>query len=152
MGRTIITVNDLSPMEPVAGAFPQMVGQVQQGGPPPPEPDDYKAKLLKYIPAEVVSLYVSLDAIVKASTTTVDEMTYAYLAIFVVGIIGTPLYLWKHAKVIKRKQLLISTIAFIVWVFALGGPFDNWHWYQTHKVYAALVLPLYTFIVAGIDP
>jgi hypothetical protein len=108
------------------------------------KPDDYLTKLVKYIPSEVVVLYVTLYGIASAAK---EEISFAFISwlIFVVGIFGTVLYLWRVAKVSDSLQLIISTIAFVVWVFALGGPFASLSWY--HPIYGALLLPVYTFFI-----
>jgi len=117
------------------------------GGPEPPEgPDDYKTRLLKYIPGEVVALYIFLDGIVKSSA---DLPHWIYWGIFCVGAAGAYLYLLRVAKVEKQVQLIISVVAFCVWAFALGGPFAQLAWYK--PVYGALLLPIYTFFVPMIE-
>jgi len=108
------------------------------------KPDDYLTKIIKYIPADVVALYVTLHGIISAAKAEVPFILMSWL-IFIVGVLGTVLYLWRVGKVDDKSQLLISTGAFIVWVFALGGPFSNLSWY--HPVYGTLLLPIYTFFV-----
>jgi hypothetical protein len=147
MARTIVTKADIPRI--VANAFPDFAGGDKK---PPIEPDDYKTKLMKYIPAEVISLYVTLEAAINASAHTAADTVGPFWLIFIVGLIGTPIYLWRINKVSKGLQLAVSTGAFAVWVFTLGGPFEGWDWYQGHKIYAALILPIYTFAVAAIDP
>ena len=46
-------------------------------------------------------------------------------------------------------QALISTGAFAVWVFALGGPFQH---FPGREVYGSLLLILYTLVAALINP
>lgn len=106
-------------------------------------PDGYTTRLLKYVPAEVVALFVTLDALVRSSS---EVSLAAYWGIFLFCLVGTYLYLWRVAKVRKQAQLLISTIAFAVWVFALGGPFEQFSWYA--PIYGGLLLPIFTFAVA----
>ena len=142
MARTIITSADIG-LDSASSPQSADTGGV--------EPDDYKSKLMKYIPGEVVALYVTLEAMVKSSVVAGDS-TSAYWVIFLIGLAGTPFYLWGGAKIWKVKQIVISTMSFAVWVFALGGPFESLEWYQAHKVYAAMVLPVYTFMVATLDP
>jgi hypothetical protein len=113
---------------------------------PAPNPEDkYKDRLLKYIPAEVVTFYLSLTAIVGAATDVPGWLSWT---IFVVGIFATPFYLRFYARVSDHTQLSISTLAFIVWVFALGGPFKEISWYK--PVYGGVLLPIFTFFVAGV--
>lgn len=117
--------------------------------PPPPltsEPDKFTSRLLKYIPAEVIAHYLTLDAVIRSS----DQIPLGfYWAVFLFGTVGTYLYLWRVEKVTKKRQLLISVVAYCVWVFALGGPFVHLSWYE--PMYAGLLLPVYTFLVPIIE-
>jgi hypothetical protein len=47
-------------------------------------------------------------------------------------------------------QTAISTLAFGVWVFALGGPFNFQAWYS--PLYGSLLLIAFTLIVPLINP
>jgi hypothetical protein len=49
-----------------------------------------------------------------------------------------------------RVQASISTAAFVVWVFALGEPFDSFNFY--HRVYGSLALIGFTLVVGLIVP
>ena len=108
------------------------------------KPDNYLTKLIKYIPSEIVALYITLLGIATTAKTEIAFELITWL-IFLIGIIGTLLYLWRIEKVTNWLQLSISTIAFVIWAFALGGPFANLSWY--HPVYGALILPVYTFFI-----
>ena len=111
-----------------------------------PAPEDrYKDRLLKYIPGEVVTLYLTLTALQGTATGLPDWLGWA---IFAVGLVGTWFYLHIIIGVQDRTQLFISTLSFAVWVFALGGPFKDLAWYK--PVYGGLLLPVFTFFVAGI--
>lgn len=140
MSRAIVSYSN------VAQAMP---GMVREGAPPPPPlPEDkYRDRLLKYIPAEVVTFYLGLSATAAAATNVPGTVHWA---IFAVGIVATPFYLRYYLDVRVRVQLVISTLAFVVWVFALGRPFTDFAWYQ--QIYGALLLPIFTFFVAGIKP
>jgi hypothetical protein len=109
-------------------------------------PDSYREKLVKYIPAEVVALYLTLDVICRSNPTERGLRWF----ILVFGCVATPLYLWRIQRVRKWVQLLVSTAAFVVWTFALGGPFVSLSWYKA--IYGALLLPIFTFLVPLIDP
>jgi hypothetical protein len=115
---------------------------------PVPNADDYQSRLLKYIPAEVIAVYLTLDNALRSAKDQIALQSWLWI-IFGILLVGTPLYLWRVSKVTKKVQLLISTIAFAVWVFALGGAFALQSWY--HPVYGALLLPLYTFFVPVIS-
>lgn len=148
MGRAIITASS----HPVVhNAFPDLVepspAEVNVAVQQEEKPDTYRDRLFKYIPAEVVTLHLGLTKIVAAAT---NAPHFLYWVIFFAGLIGTPYYLRQIHNVTARTQLIVSTAAFAVWVFALGEPFSEIDGYK--PVYAAVLLPLFTFFVAGISP
>ncbi|SRR6266404_7579909 len=112
---------------------------------PAVSPDAYLNRLVKYIPSEVIATYLSLDLICRSAT----EMWPGWLVLGF-GCLATPLYLWKISEVRKPVQLLVSTLAFCVWAFALGGPFLRLSWYK--PLFGALLLPMFTFGAALIGP
>ena len=141
MGRTIITKADILRKNMGAGY------KVADAGPADKEIDGYRDKLLKYIPAEVTAYYIAIDALIRSQAGLNVPL---YWSVFVFAAILTPLYLWRVAKVEKYVQIIISTIAFVVWVFALGGPFAGLLWYK--PFYGALLLASYTALIPIIDP
>jgi len=102
--------------------------------------DTYSDKIIKYVPTEVIILYISLETILKSQQNT---QYLLHWFIFIFGIVATYLYLNRIGKVVKTKQLVISMLAFCVWVFAMGGPFSALSWYNS--IYGAILLPIYTF-------
>src|SRR5689334_15941200 len=87
-------------------------------GQPTPAPEDkYKDRLLKYIPGEVVALYLTLTSI---AATQKDLPHGVGWALVVVGIVATWYYLRFLMAVKDGIQLTVSCIAFVVWAFALG--------------------------------
>ena len=68
----------------------------------------------------------------------------AWLA-FAVLLILTPLYLAKIHKVTEKAQLTLTTVAFAVWAYTIGGPFQMQGWYQPQL--AAILLVLWTLVV-----
>jgi hypothetical protein len=130
MERTIISRRDI-PAESRGG--PEGIHQT---------PDDYSARLLKYIPTEVIALYLTLASLLHSAA----EMSVGWeWFIFLLGVIATPLYLWQLQRVRKTLQLVLSTLAYGVWVFALGGPFAHLAWYA--PVYGGILLCVYTFFI-----
>ncbi len=111
--------------------------------------DDYGTRVLKYIPAEVVTVYIAVQAVIAQSGSVEGSGTLLWIAFgFLLAL--TPVYLWRVMHVTKPLQLVISTLSFAVWVFSLGGPFVSFTWYQ--PLYGAILLPLYTFAVGIIIP
>lgn len=107
-------------------------------------PDTYRERLIKYVPVEVIVLFVAAYGATYAVLGTGPFFPRIALWIVLVGIIGTPLYLWKAEQVTDLVQLIVSTLGVVVWVFALGVlPISDLPWYN--QVVAALVLPVYVF-------
>ncbi|HJZ40548.1 MAG TPA: hypothetical protein VJ203_09300 [Bacteroidales bacterium] len=107
--------------------------------------DHYSDRLLKYIPAEAVVCYLFVLGIMGKLTDQAEIKIFQW-SVFVVFCMLTALYLWRVLKVRKIMQLAISVIAFVVWVFALGGPFALLTWYN--PVYGEILLPVFTFAIA----
>jgi hypothetical protein len=118
MERTIITKKDVE-------------GYVAQEGGPVPTKDDFLSSVMKAIPAEVIGLFLFVQGVLASSLkNSLDEQRIWLWVIFGVGLILTPLFLYKVAKVWKPVQIVVSTAAFAIWVFAIGGPFSLYSWYQ----------------------
>jgi hypothetical protein len=103
--------------------------------------DDYRTRLLTYIPADVVAAWVFLDRILHVDP--IGSPTLHWI-VFGVVLVLTPLWTWyaTEAPALPAARVLTSTVAFAVWVFALGGPFVRLGWYT--PTLAAVLLVLYT--------
>jgi hypothetical protein len=145
MGREVITDEDVKKAQRREDA----AGKLAAGGrKPPPKRDDYSDRLIKYIPAEIVSVYLFVSGILRTAGDQVPASTRNWLEwgvlIFLAGM--TPVYLRRLQGVRKKQQWAIVTVSFVIWVFTLGGPFAQLGWYR--PLYGALLLPLYTFTIA----
>ncbi len=113
------------------------------------EADDYGTRLLKYIPAEVVAVYVFIQGILSQAGSPGPNPVLLWIVFGLIFVL-TPVYLIRVQKVTKVVQLTICTIAFAIWVFSLGGPFALYSWYQ--PLYGAVLLPLFTFTAGIVEP
>ena len=125
--------------------------QAAAGVTPPVEFDSYFDKAVKYIPADIVAAWVAVTGLV-SSARDIPQQAVLWVA-FGIGLLLTAWWTWKQAAAPGRRppvtQAIISTGAFAVWVFALGGPFQH---VPGQPVYGSLLLILYTLVVALIDP
>ncbi len=125
-------------------------------------PDDYRDRLIKYIPAESVALYVAVDKMVNShyglSLLTADSVVplQAVIVSWIIlglGIVGTPIYLHRR-KLPGQPWLLnasISTIAFVLWAYTLSGSVFLVHgWYSVFA--AGLLAPIFTFVAGFFEP
>jgi hypothetical protein len=101
-------------------------------------PDDYLGRLVKYVPAETVGAYLAAAASVPPGRTA------ALWVVFAASWILTPLYLWfatsRRSKRPLVSQIALATIAFPIWVFAIGGPFAELPWYAANRYVASILL------------
>ena len=140
MTREILTIRDIQKFNQ-SGELKKL----PEGTTYPVSQDGYFNRLFKYIPAELVAGYIFVLGVVK-QLTDAGEIKVLHWLLFVVFCILTPLYLWRVQKVLKFQQLIISLLSFIVWAFALGGPFALYSWYN--PVHGSILLPVFTIIVA----
>lgn len=126
--------------------------------------DDYKDRLVKYIPAESVALYTftdkllsayyGIDAAGSATAHAADWLlTVLSWGLFLLALIGTPIYLYRQRLPGQPWGLhaALSTIAFLLWAYTLGGTlFVIHHWY--HVLLAALAAPIFTFVAGLFEP
>jgi cytochrome c biogenesis factor len=114
--------------------------------------DTYFSRVIKYIPSDVVGLWVAVTGVIQSDANAQTNLLL-WIA-FVLGILLTAAWTLKQTKEPKKPpaitQAAISTGAFIVWVAALGGPFSTLPFYR--PLYGSLLLIFYTAFVALINP
>ena len=80
----------------------------------------------------------------------------ALFVIFGVFVVLTALWTWRTTKhpnmPVAKTQIAISTFSFIVWVFALGGPFQYFEAVSTRPYLGGVVLIVWTLVAGLIAP
>ena len=79
-----------------------------------------------------------------------DDLEIYLWVLLGVGLIVTPLYLWRVTNVSKPVQILLSLVAFGLWVFAIGGAFAVQSWYEPFV--AGLLVILATLLMPIVNP
>ncbi len=109
----------------------------------------YPDKIVKLIPTEIVGAYMALAGVIgigAPGATDPDSLSKILIQIvFFALLILTPFYLWKASGVTNVVQLIVTTLAFIIWIYTLGGPFQVWGIYEPRI--AALLLTLWSIAV-----
>jgi hypothetical protein len=140
MSRRIATGTPLSAQE----AQRVMATQAEGVG------DDYLARLAKYIPAEIIALYVAMVAAAPQSDHHYEVILWV---IFGLNAVLVPIYMWIVTSRDPGKkqplwiQVVLATVAFPVWAFAMGGPFSQLSWYQG---WIATILLMFVTVVFGL--
>lgn len=123
------------------------------GGSDQSECDGYIDRLLKYIPAEVIALYLGANNVIPASDSShPHQQEFAMWAVAALAALATPLYLYittrKKGAPPVWSQIIIGSVAFPVWVFAIGGPFEASfpNWYKQERWIGAIVIMFGTFL------
>lgn len=127
---------------------PPAAGPPAPPGGTTPTPDDYLGRLLKYIPAELVGLYLAARGVVPQNAPDLDKTLWI---IALVTWVLVPIYLFVVTSRGGQKplfwQITLATIAFPVWVFSIGGhPVLSLPWYASHEFVGSLVLMFVTVI------
>jgi hypothetical protein len=112
-----------------------------------PKDDPYVQRVIKLVPAEVVTFFVGINGIIQAAKGA--NSAWLGFAAFIAGVIFTPLYTRKIASDgggnVSSKQLILTTVAFVVWAFAVSAPLTAFGYSDT-ALYGALALPTFTMI------
>jgi hypothetical protein len=116
------------------------------------KPDDFLGRLLKYIPAEIVGLYLAARGVVRS-----DASPEIILWIAIAAWILVPAYFWfattREGTPALKSQIVLATIAFPVWVIAIGGPpVTLWPWYVANQFIGSVLLVFVTVIFGWIEP
>jgi hypothetical protein len=96
--------------------------------------DDYLGRLVKYIPAEIVGFYLTAAGVIPLGQDKKPNLL-ALWVVFGLGFVLVPVYFWfattRGGKPPLTCQIVFATIAYPVWVFAIGGPFAFLSWYRS---------------------
>lgn len=116
--------------------------------------DGYFDRIIKYIPADVVGAWVAANGFIGSPDASDPNRTTVGWIVFVVGAVAAAAWTWKQTsepgKPTAIVQIVMATAAFIVWVFALGGPFKDLPWYR--DAYGSLLLIGFTLFAGLITP
>ncbi len=104
------------------------------------ERNTFTQLLLKLIPSEVIAVFVFIQGVM-------PQHLAPQLAVSLLLVAITPLYLRAAMGVRSRAQLVVSTLSLVVWIYALGqGPVRSIPspWYEPW--YGSVALALWTLV------
>jgi hypothetical protein len=104
----------------------------------------YMDKLVRLIPAEWVSAYLTIKGILDSTTS---DVRMVYWLVIVILLILLPFYLWRVLAIKSKTQIAVTTTSFVVWVFSLGGDHVGaFSWYEPYQ--GSITLILWTLVAA----
>jgi hypothetical protein len=115
--------------------------------------DGYFDRLLKYIPADVVGLWLTGSGLIQGQADHGTRIGLLWL-LFVAGLVFS--FFWTRKQTTEARQptdwrqIVLSCGSFVVWVFAIGGPFTELPFYQ--PIYGSLLLLIYTSAIPLLPP
>jgi hypothetical protein len=92
------------------------------------KPDTWYEQIVKYIPVESLSMYLTLDKGIQASTQNSPQEGTVLLALALVAVVvfNFAYLVWK-LSVRSRWQTIISCLALVAYVYISGGVFEAMH-------------------------
>lgn len=106
---------------------------------------DYKDRLLSLLPAEPVAGFLAINGLL-AGKVVAPLLDWGVLLIL--GIL-TVAYA-RHSR-FPPRQILVVLVAFLVWVFAIGGPFERQLSTAYDPLYGSIALILFTVSAPLLD-
>lgn len=106
---------------------------------------EYLTRLLKMIPGEIVGLYMIGNGFIQTSEPVTQAI---WIVVCIILIVIVRIYGTRDPDMGKESQpvpVFISTVAFIIWVYWLGGPFKSWQWHN--PTYASLAILVWSFVI-----
>jgi hypothetical protein len=111
----------------------------------------YSERLAKYVPSEVLAAYIFASNLIGTYQTREHQMI-AFFVLLGICLLAIPLYYWKLTPPGKSSLVhcSVSMIAFLVWTYAMGGPFVMLGWH--HAATSGIILVAFTLFSGVIKP
>lgn len=102
----------------------------------------YSDRLLRLIPAEMISAYIAIQDLVLDAPRYKDILLLTSAAVILIAL---PFYLWFVQSVRSKFQIVFTMLSFCVWVFSVGGRYIDP--ISTDSVWRSAVLILWTTLI-----
>lgn len=131
-----------------------LIAEAAIGNAPTDEkPDEYRDKIIKYIPADVVAAWITIKSIF-------PDVTNTWGVVLVVVFLVLAGWLTMRSTTEPNKspaytQIVLSMLSFVFWTITLGEPFTQLlrSIFPNYDLRAGIVaLVIWTVIVPNVDP
>ncbi|WP_028314341.1 hypothetical protein [Desulfatibacillum aliphaticivorans] len=99
----------------------------------------YSDVLIQLIPAEMVSAYIAIQEMAIDCPRHKDVVLLGSALILLIAL---PFYLFKIQGVVSKRQIVVTMVSFVIWVFSVGGRFIDP--ISTDPIWRAAALILWT--------
>ncbi len=116
--------------------------------PPPSQAqtvNDYKDRLVKLIPTEIITAYVTLKGLITGPGVEGNKSLLLWI-VFGILVVLNPLYLYYITNVKKAGQIIFSSFAFVLWVMVIGGTFNTVFGFPAEYI-GSIMLVIYTLFI-----
>lgn len=131
----------------------RIIWHAYESNEPEEQIDGYFDRLLKYIPADVVGLWLTGSGLIRSQAENASRVSLLWL-LFIVGLVLAFFWTRKQTAEVGKptawRQILLACGSFFVWVFAIGGPFAEVSFYK--PLYGSLLLLIYTSAIPLLPP
>lgn len=108
--------------------------------------DNMREMVLKNIPSESIAGIVAVNGAIMSMTDTGTAQTVLLWITFAICLAATPLWLYFGMNVRKPLQIVVASVAFVIWVMTMEGPFTTIPGYELYI--GTVILTLYTVVVS----
>jgi hypothetical protein len=126
-----------------------MAREIKAAADLPPAPaaavNDYKDRLVKLIPSEIITAYVTLKGLINGAGEQGNKQLLLWI-VFGILVVMNPLYLYYVTNVKKAGQIVFSSIAFVLWVLVIGGTFNTIFGFSAEYI-GSILLVIYTLFI-----
>jgi len=104
----------------------------------------FRDRLLKLIPSEIVATYLVIVGFIPK----VENYPNRKIVLTIVSIgllVLVPFYLRKFQNVKRLPQIVFTMVAFLVWIYSLGGPFESYNIYD--PIIGSIILIFWSLLI-----
>lgn len=118
--------------------------------------DGYMTRLVKYVPTEFITVFLAVNNFVLGDPKHPRLDTQQYWIVTAILLIANVIYIWRatsqKGQSPAMSQIIVSTILYAIFIYSIGGPFQEagLSWYN--PMYATILLPVALFIAGFIVP
>jgi hypothetical protein len=123
---------------------PRFAAVAADAAPPPTSGDPYLTRLVKLVPAEVVTLYITFKTMAAGSSMHLGGwVVVCFVLVVLARTIGTR----EPGRKIQWTAAFVAAVSFVLWVYSTGGYFPRLSLRPGDEPIVSIVIGVWTFVV-----